>query len=585
MTLPRTLAFRIVVASAALSALIVVAVSIYVLEDARQRSLHALKSRVDRELALIVSLSDGTSELAAAARETGEAINARVTVIGDDGRPIADSVLTDAELGDRWRGTEVAAAIASGSVALFAHDPVLGEEAYVRVEKVSARNGSAGFIRIAAPLSEVDDAVAGLRRNAIVGGILTVAAATALATVLAGRLTRSIGTVTGGVLRVASGDLAHRLRPEPPLEVEQLATAVNEMAGKLSQLISKEASERVRLASILSTMSDGVLVVDRDGKVDLANPAAMEMLDAPAGFHPGDRMISLNHNYELNRLASEAAESGESRQSEIELLESRRFLKVLAVPLPPSPPEPAVPRALLLLTDLTEMRRVETTRREFISNASHELRTPIAAISASVETLQAGAIDDPEPARDFLRRIAEDTARVDRMISELLELSRLESGQAQLHFTPVDPEQASTRAVDRFRSQAERAGLRLMLESDPGLPLITADEDKLDQVLSNLLGNAIRATPEGGSIEVMTRRGRGSVEFRVRDTGHGIEPEHLPHIFERFYKGDPARSDGGAGLGLAIARHIVEVHHGDIYVESKPGEGSTFVVSFPVSRT
>ena len=581
MTLPRTLRFRIVVASAALSALAVIAVSVWVLQDARTRGIRALETRVSDEAAVIQASATSMQDLAASADAVGDAISGRMTVYNADGAAIADSagppaaVATLAEPGVFSAAPDVK----------IESDKTLGGDAVVAVARLDMPGRVTAFVRLAAPLSEVDTALSSLRRNAVVGGILAVAAATVFATVLAGRLTRTIGTITAGARIVAAGDLEHRLRPEPPLEVEQLAAAFNEMAAKLSQLIAQEASERERLASILSTMSDGVLVVDSAGTVEVANPAAIEMLDAPAGFQSGDRLISLNHNYELNRLATDAAESGESGQAQIELLGPRRYLQALAVPLTRRAADETTRRALVLLTDLTEMRRVETTRREFVSNASHELRTPIAAISALVETLQAGAINDPQAAGDFLRRIGEDTARMDRMVSELLELSRLESGQERLSMLPVNPAEALGRTVDHFRAQAERGKLHLSVDVDPSLPLITADREKLDQVLSNLLSNAIRATPAGGVVAVTAGRATDGVEFRVSDTGGGIPPEHLPHVFERFYKADRSRSDDGAGLGLAIARHVVEIHGGDIFVDSTPGEGTTFTVFLPASPT
>lgn len=581
MTLPRTLRFRIVVASAALSALAVISMSVWVLQDARNRGVRALETRVSGEAAVIQASATSMQDVAASASAVSDAIGGRMTVYDADGAAIADSA---------GPAADVATLVEPGAISAapdvrIEPDETLGGDALVVIARLDMPGRVTAFVRLATPLSEVDAALSGLRRNAVVGGILAVAAATVFATLLAGRLTRTIGAITAGARIVASGDLQHRLRPEPPLEVEQLAAAFNEMAAKLNQLIAQEASERERLASILSTMSDGVLVVDSSGAVEVANPAAIEMLDAPAGFQSGDRLISLNHNYELNQLATDAAESGESGQGQIELLGPRRYLQALAVPLTRRPADETARRALVLLTDLTEMRRVETTRREFVSNASHELRTPIAAISASVETLQAGAIDDPQAAGDFLRRIQQDTARMDSMVGELLELSRLESGQERLSMLPVDPAEALGRTVDHFRAQAERGKLHLSVDAEPSLPLITADREKLDQVLSNLLSNAIRATPAGGNVAVTAGRATGGVEFRVTDTGGGIPPQHLPHVFERFYKADPSRSDDGAGLGLAIARHVVEIHGGDIFVDSTPGEGTTFTVFLPASPT
>lgn len=585
MTLTKTLRFRIVISSAALSALIVAAVSVYVIQDAQTRAVEALEERVSSLAAGVASASTDvetlSGDLPAAATELG----VRVTVVDSEGLPRADSHLTQAQLRNLSSRPEIARAMIDGRATLKARDLAFNERSVISAHRIEDGGEVQGVIRISSPLSAIESGISELRRTAVIGGILVVAVATGFATILSGRLTRSIARVTAGARRVAAGQLDHRLWPERPAEVQQLANAVNEMASRLSALISQEADERTRLSSILSTMSDGVILVDAQGGVELANPAAREMLDAPSSFSPGEALFRMNHNYELNQLAQTVAETGESVHTQIELLDSRKFLQALAVPLETRDDDaqrtPRRRRALILLADLTEMRQVETTRREFVSNASHELRTPISAIRAAVETLQAGAMQDPTVASDFLRRIASDVERMDRMVSELLELSRLESGQIQLHLRPVDASELVTEVVDRLKPLAQRAGVTLVAEVQASLPLMTADGDQLEHALSNLVSNAIRSTPAGGQADVIVGQSQNRVEFRVRDTGVGIEPEHLPHIFERFYKIDRARSGEGTGLGLAITRHIVQVHDGEIYVDSQAGEGSTFTIRIP----
>ncbi|MCH8101973.1 MAG: ATP-binding protein [Chloroflexi bacterium] len=258
---------------------------------------------------------------------------------------------------------------------------------------------------------------------------------------------------------------------------------------------------------------------------------------------------------------------------------------MLAVPLPKEASDTEVNRSLVLLTDLTEMRRVETTRREFVSNASHELRTPVAAISAAVETLQAGAIDDRETAREFLQRMADDTARMDSLIAEMLELSRLEIGLTQLSLSPIDPATVMKQATDQIAAQASRAGIQVVqiVSEDWPAGKFQADQRRVVEALTNLLVNALRASPKGSRIDVSASSDGDKVTFQVTDQGRGIDADHLPHIFERFYKGDSSRSDAGTGLGLAIVKHIVEAHGGEVEVESSLGEGAVFRLIFPAS--
>ena len=271
--------------------------------------------------------------------------------------------------------------------------------------------------------------------------------------------------------------------------------------------------------------------------------------------------------------------------AEVELFDNQRTLLASATPFPRpgAPPESPPVRALLLLTDLTDIRRLDTTRREFVSNASHELRTPLAGIRASTETLERGAIDDPEERARFLRMISEDIDRMDALIGEMLELSRLETGESPLEFEIMEPKALATSAVKRFSAIARESSLELHSAVSDELPAVNVDSEKIGHVFSNLISNAIKWTPPGGKITINGWEDDAMVWFSITDTGQGIEPEHLPHIFERFFKIDAARSQPGTGLGLSIARHIVEAHHGSISATSTPGEGSEFTFAVPVA--
>jgi two-component system phosphate regulon sensor histidine kinase PhoR len=238
---------------------------------------------------------------------------------------------------------------------------------------------------------------------------------------------------------------------------------------------------------------------------------------------------------------------------------------------------------LVALQELTELRRTEQVRRDFVANVSHELRTPLASLKAAIETLQEGALADPAVAQDFLARAASEVDRLVSLVEELLELSQLEAGVLPLSRRPVDAGELLQRAVERMRPQAERKGLRLLAHDAPGLPSLSADAERLERAILNLLDNAIKFTPAGGTVEASVAPCPEGVLITVRDTGPGIEREDLPRIFERFYKADRSRQSGGAGLGLAIARHIVEAHGGRIWAESQPEQGATFAFALPLA--
>jgi two-component system phosphate regulon sensor histidine kinase PhoR len=239
-------------------------------------------------------------------------------------------------------------------------------------------------------------------------------------------------------------------------------------------------------------------------------------------------------------------------------------------------------QTLLLLQDLTELRRLETVRRDFVANVSHELRTPIAAIKAMVETLRDGAIDEPVAARDFVARIDDEIDGLHRLVEELLELSRLESGGVEVVLAPTPPAELVASAVRRLAPLAERAQVALRAECASDLPPVLADPERMEQVLVGVIHNAIKFTPPGGAIVVGATAEPDAVRLAVADSGVGVEPEHLERLFERFYKADRARAGGGTGLGLAIAKHTVQLHGGDIAVHSPgPGRGTTVTIALP----
>ena len=238
--------------------------------------------------------------------------------------------------------------------------------------------------------------------------------------------------------------------------------------------------------------------------------------------------------------------------------------------------------SLLVVQDLTRIRKLETIRRDFVSNISHELRTPLASLKALTETLQDGALSDPEAAPRFLGRIVTEVDALTQMAQELLDLSRIESGQVELERKPIAPQKLLNSAADRMRMQAERAGLSLDVECAPDLPDVRADAPRIEQVLVNLIHNAVKFTPPGGDVVLFADKfsigeaGQSVVRFAVKDSGQGIPADDVPRIFERFYRVDRARAGGGTGLGLSISKHLVESHGGKIWAESREGEGSTF---------
>lgn len=389
-------------------------------------------------------------------------------------------------------------------------------------------------------------------------------------------LRRTLETYAHTLRRAGENDKPTLALPTDIQNIEALSNAVHALAAASEAHLASLETERARLAAILDRITDGLLITDAAGQIQLANPAAEKLFGEGASLTGRSITVALRH-HQLVETWRKAQQSGETHSESVELPLTRKFIQIVALP------DKKTGGALLLIQDLTRLRRLETVRRDFISNVSHELRTPLASLKALAETLQDGALEDLPAARRFLGRMQTEVDALTQMANELLELSRIESGQVPLELRPVAPAKLLHSAAERMRAQTERAGLSLETDCSPDLPLTQADASRLEQVLVNLIHNALKFTPAGGEIRLHARQTGAWVRFDVSDTGAGIAPDDLPRIFERFYKADRARSGGGTGLGLSISRHLVESHGGRIWAESREGAGSTFHFTLPIS--
>ena len=389
-------------------------------------------------------------------------------------------------------------------------------------------------------------------------------------------LRRKLDTFARTIRRIVDNGLSLTDLPEDERGLEGLSNAVKTLAMAERKRTSALDEERARLASVLEQMTDGVLIADAEGRIQFANPASETQFEAPDAI--GHTVAEVLRQHQLVEAWRRSRETGESQEESVELPGRHLFLQLVVLP------DQSTGGSLLLVQNLTRVRRLETVRRDFISNVSHELRTPLASLKALTETLQEGALEDPKAARRFLGRIETEVDALTQMAAELLELTRIESGQVPLEMKAVDPANLLNLASDRMRAQAERAGLKLRVEAPTRMPMIQADAPRLEQVLVNLIHNAIKFTQPGGEVVLSTSSEGNFIQFSVRDNGSGIPADELERIFERFYKADRARSGGGTGLGLSIARHTVEAHGGKIWVESAEGRGSTFYFMIPVNQ-
>ena len=361
---------------------------------------------------------------------------------------------------------------------------------------------------------------------------------------------------------------------EGPDEVEQLAAALRAMSAAIRAERGVAETERDKLAALVEELDDAIVIADAEDRVVLANAAADRMLGI--GALAGHRLIEALRDHEVLDAVARAREGAQATAT-VDRVEPRRFVRVLARPLEGG-------RLLLVLQDLTALRRLETVRSDFVANVSHELRTPLASLKAMAETLEEGALDDPPAARDFVGRMHREIDGLTQLVNELLTLTRIESGEEQLHLTAAAPHQLASLAVRRMAALAARAGVALRSEVGAALPAVRADSERIAQVFANLIHNAVKFTPTSGLVRVRAALATGAVAFAVEDTGAGIASDEMDRVFERFYKGDPARAGGGTGLGLAIAKHIIQAHGGTLTVASEgPGRGATFTFSLPLA--
>jgi len=387
-------------------------------------------------------------------------------------------------------------------------------------------------------------------------------------------LTNRIHSLTNALRRAA--DFSDQVElPEDTVELSALFSAIALFNRRFQRQMEQAKSERSRLAAVLEQIPDGVMIVDSNNRIEFANPAAHQLLESEELI--GRSVAQALRYHQLVETWQRCIENGTMQSEVLEMPLQRGFLQLVA-----APDEYAPGSSLLLVQDLTRLRRLETVRRDFISNLSHELRTPLASLKALTETLQAGALNDPPAAERFLKRIETEVDALTQMAQELLDLSRIESGEIGLNLQKVNPLELLEGALTRMKMQAERADVNLRLDCPDGLPPVQADMARVEQVLVNLIHNGIKFTSAGGTVTLSAQTGSRLIHFAVQDTGVGIPLQDLSRIFERFYKTDRARATRGTGLGLSISKHLIESHGGEIWAESVEGQGSTFYFSLPI---
>ncbi len=581
----RSIYWKITIPLIALVLLTMGILGFYMINSTRNTQISHLESQLVDEAKLVANISMPSfvdpaknEELDTVAKRIGNEIGTRITLITISGIVLGDTDQDPLTMENHATRPEVVAALASGVGQATRYSATLHENMMYLAVPVTDQGKVLGIARVALPLTIVESSV-NSTVTTIVWAIAIAALLVIIATALLARMiTRPVRQITRAAEGIAAGKLEQQIPIRTNDEIGRLGRAFNEMSSNVKNTMAAISGERGRLVAVLSSLSDGVVMTDSQGGVVLDNPSAERLFNFKEMTATGKPLIESIHDHDIDNVVKKCLDTAHEQSAQVEST-AGRFIRVIAVPITTG----NTTGALVLFQDLTELRSLQTMRREFVGNISHELRTPLAAIKAIVDTLRDGAINEKEAAVDFLNRLDFEVDGMTQMVAELIELSRIETGKIKLKLEPVKLNLLVEEVIARLSPQAERKQVSLAAELSPELPDVPADKERIRQVILNIVHNAIKFTPAGGRVVVSTKLDGQSVVTWVSDTGIGISKEDLPHIFERFFKADKSRSTSGTGLGLAIAKHSVQTHGGSVWVQSEQGKGSTFGFNLPLN--
>ena len=508
---------------------------------------------------------------------------ARVTIIDTGGRVLGDSEEDPAKMENHRDRPEIKDAVAGGYGRAVRYSHTLKIDMLYVAVAIRTGERLQGIIRLSFPLLQVEKTMSSIKQEVTAVSLVIFLAAVVLGIMLSKGLARKVAVMAEFTQAVATGDFSRRLREEGTDEFGVLAANLNSMARQLKDRIDDLTKEKATLEAVLGGMAEGVLVTDNAGNVILANRSLRDSFGIRKEDALGRPFLQVIRNIEISDLIRLAHEKREFVTAEVEVQFPRPLsFSAGCVPLGIGG---AFAGAVLVLHDITRLKALERVRRDFVANVTHELKTPVSAIQGFSETLLDGALEDRENARRFLGIIETNARRLSRLIEDLMTISKLELGEVKLDMRPVSLKRVTEEAAALLEPVIAEKAIKVELDISDDIPKALADRDKLYQVVLNILDNAVKYTPRGGSIYVSAKSTEGMVELAVADTGPGIPTEMLPRIGERFFRVDAARSRelGGTGLGLAIVKHIVGAHGGSFTMQNNPLKGARVAVSFKAS--
>jgi two-component system, OmpR family, phosphate regulon sensor histidine kinase PhoR len=578
----------------ALLLVVLLAVQLYSARVIRSQAIRSANDQLVSLLSLTLAnppQSDDPTELR---NWTGRAASsgARVTIVDQTGRVLADSEADAEKMENHANRPEIQQAFARGTGQSVRRSATLDRELVYRAQRYDRPASPPIVIRLALPLTQIDLSLVELRQRQLIATLVVLLIGALVSFTFARLFAARVQRLQRFSQRIAEGDFRPLLREGPRDELSDLADSLNLTAARMDREIRLLSGERNRSSAILRSMVEGVAVIDAEERLVFYNRAFSEILNVDPASAEGRPLIEVVRNSELLSLIRRALRGGEGLQTDITMgiTQTQSFsitaapVKALDVSASGHAPNEKPSGAVVVLHDVTELRRLERVRQDFVANVSHEFKTPLTAIQGFAETLLAGALDDPENNRRFLEIIRNHAMRLARLTNDLLKLARIEAGKMELEFSSVGLLELIEACTETTLLKANRKEITLEITVPPQLPAVRGDAALLRDVLQNLLDNAIQYTPPRGHISVAASATAREAVITVADTGIGIPLADSERIFERFYRVDAARSReaGGTGLGLSIAKHIVEAHGGKLWVESTVGQGSKFSFSLPL---
>ncbi|MGA2258263.1 MAG: ATP-binding protein [Thermoguttaceae bacterium] len=549
------------------------------------RTAEDLESRARLAEDQIVPLLAGKKydEIDALCKELGKRTSTRLTVILSNGKVVGDSLESPKEMDNHATRSEVADALEEAKGVSLRYSQTLHQTLCYVAVPARDHGQTLGVVRAAVSLKAIDNALGEIRSHILLVSVMTAVLLAVTSLIIARRFVKPLEQLSHHAEWFARGDLGHRLSTASSEEIDGLAETLNKMAADLKDKLDTVVRQRNERDAILSSMVEGVMAIDTDERLLRMNDAAARLLGVDIARAEGRSLPEVVRSIDLHKLVATVISTQQPVEGEVVLRDREaRFLHVHGTVLRDTPEGRS--GALLVIHDVTDRKRLESIRRDFVANVSHELKTPVTSIQGYVETLLDGAMNDGEQREKFLKIVAKHTERLHAILEDLLTLARVEQEgeKPQNVLANESLRNVLEAAIADCGAKAEEKNMQIQLAC-PAELTVSMNASLLEQAVVNLIENAIAYSPPGQTIDVSGLAGEREIEIRVRDHGCGISREHLPRIFERFYRVDKSRSraSGGTGLGLAIVKHIVQIHGGRTAVESILTQGSTFSIFLP----